>query len=134
MQLTMATSPLTKRFATEPTPVINWTVMSNTGDVDAIRCLIDALSTADKPVALEIEHQLVKTGQLALPMVLDALATGNATQQATCSMVLLRWQAVDALTQWASQHPIHRWKAETLLTLMAPASGQPAVKPVLVAV
>ena len=115
----MVNSPLNKRFATEPTPVINWTVLSNTIDVDALRCLIDALATADKAVSLDIEHQLVKSGQLALPLVLEALISGNAKQQAVCSMVLLRWQAIDALSDWADQHPSHAWKAETLLSMMS---------------
>lgn len=106
-----------KRFSTEPQA--SWTVFANVVDIDSIKCLVDALSTADKPLTQDIENQLVKSATVALPLVLDTLAKGDAKQQATCAMVLLRWQATDALANWAAQHPQHQWKAQTLLDLMA---------------
>jgi hypothetical protein len=119
----MATPITNKRFASQPvSQPINWTVLANTVDSDAIRCLIDALTTADKTVALDIEHYLVKSGSDALPMVLNGLASQHPVQQATCAMVLLRWQAAAAVSQWKNDYPQHQWIANTLLDMMADAT------------
>jgi hypothetical protein len=102
-----------------------WTVFHQTVaplDIETLRCLVDALATVDKPTALDIEHQLVKSGQPALTLVLEGLSSANPQQQATCAMVLLRWQARQAVVAWGQQHPAQVWIAEQLLALMPEGS------------
>jgi hypothetical protein len=111
---------------------INWTVFHqfvSRVDADAIRCLIEALPTADKGLAADIETQLVKLGKAALPDVLAGLTSGHSQQQATCAMVLVRWQAVDGLAQWVAQHPEQAWIGQQLLALIptVAATTQPVL-------